>query len=120
MGKSQREKGQRGERAAREFWLQFFPDDEVSRNRQSHKGSSDGADLHVGRGGVGWKVEVKVGKKGTIPSLPYSAMAQAYEDPKDALPVVMMKQDRRPWLFVLDEATFRILLEPFHSDGNHG
>jgi hypothetical protein len=104
MGKAQREKGKRGERAtAKEIAERFGVD--------AHRGwqARDGADAPDVVGLPGWWIEVKTGKNLS----PKAALEQAdAARKKDDVPVAVLRYDRqRPmaimfwedWLFLVEK-----------------
>jgi len=92
MGKSQREKGKRGEReAARELTrLLGVP---VTRSQQ-YKGGQHSADLV---GAAGLHVEVKRTERLRL----YEAMEQAAEDAGENAPIVLHRRNGKRWLAIL-------------------
>ncbi len=93
MGRSQREKGKRGERlAAKAVSLAIrIP----ARRGVQFKGGADSADLEVQLEGVHW--EVKFVERESIRLW----MKQAQEDSGGKIPVVLSKRSREPWLITL-------------------
>ncbi len=95
MGKAQRDKGKRGERAAANLLRRTFPHlaDSIRRGWQSRFGGKDEPDIM----GLPWHVEVKVGKSPNIPA----AVKQALRDSKNGPILVMTKRDHEGWLVTM-------------------
>jgi hypothetical protein len=93
MGRSQREKGKRGERLAAKAVSQAIRI--PARRGVQFKGGADSADLEVQLEGVHW--EVKFVERESIRTW----MRQAQEDGGGKIPVVMSKRSREPWLITL-------------------
>lgn len=93
MGRSQREKGKRGERLAAKAVSQAIR--LPARRGVQFKGGADSADLEVAMEGVHW--EVKFVQRESIRSW----MRQAEEDSGGRVPVVLSKRSREPWLITL-------------------
>ena len=66
-----------------------------------HMGSPESADIVVAA--TPFHIEVKGGKR--TPN-PYEAIAQAKRDCGVSIPLVMVKKDNAPWLFVIHEDDF--------------
>jgi len=97
MGKSQREKGKRGERRVATGYRDAMPGADVKRGWQARTGK-DAPDVDAG--GIFW-VESKFGKQ---PS-PRAALLQAEADAaKGAIPVAHIKDDGKPAFVVLSES----------------
>lgn len=93
MGRSQREKGKRGERAAAKAVSAALG---VSARRGvQYKGGADSADLEVEIPGVHW--EVKFVERESVRTW----MAQACEESGGQVPVVLHKRSRGEWLVTL-------------------
>jgi len=93
MGRSQREKGKRGERAAAKALSAALG---VSARRGvQYKGGADSADLEVEIAGVHW--EVKFVERESIRTW----MAQACDESGGQVPVVLHKRSRGEWLLTL-------------------
>jgi hypothetical protein len=93
MGRSQREKGKRGERLAAKAVSQALRI--PARRGVQFKGGADSADLEVELDGVHW--EVKFVERESIRIW----MKQAAEDCGGKIPVVLSKKSREPWLITL-------------------
>jgi hypothetical protein len=93
MGRSQREKGKRGERLAAKAVAEAIG--LPARRGVQFKGGADSADLEVGLDGVHW--EVKFVERESIRAW----MHQAEEDSGGKIPVVLSKRSREPWLITL-------------------
>ena len=93
MGRSQREKGKRGERLAAKAVSQAIR--LPARRGVQFKGGADSADLEVELEGVHW--EVKFVERESIRSW----MKQAEADSGGLVPVVLSKRNREPWLITL-------------------
>lgn len=97
MGKSQKEKGKRGEREAADLLRASFPRhaDRIRRGAQSRFGGKDEPDIV----GLPFHVEVSAGK---APS-PHGKMMQAIADTegRDTPIVVLTKRDREEWLVTM-------------------
>ena len=93
MGRSQREKGKRGERWAAKAVSQAIRI--PARRGVQFKGGADSADLEVQLEGVHW--EVKFVERESIRTW----MRQAQEDGGGKIPVVLSKRSREPWLITL-------------------
>lgn len=93
MGRSQREKGKRGERLAAKAVSQAIRI--PARRGVQFKGGADSADLEVQLEGVHW--EVKFVERESIRTW----MRQAQEDGGAKIPVVLSKRSREPWLITL-------------------
>jgi len=93
MGRSQREKGKRGERLAAKAVSQAIR--LPARRGVQFKGGADSADLEVELEGVHW--EVKFVERESIRSW----MKQAEADSGGLVPVVLSKKAREPWLITL-------------------
>ena len=93
MGRSQRQKGKRGERlAARAVSAALGV---RARRGVQYKGGADSADIEVEIPGVHW--EVKFVERESVRAW----MAQAREECGDAVPVVLHKRSRGDWLLTL-------------------
>ena len=93
MGRSQREKGKRGERLAAKAVAQAIR--LPARRGVQFKGGADSADLEVDLEGVHW--EVKFVERESIRLW----MKQAQDDSGGKIPVVLSKRSREPWLITL-------------------
>ncbi len=93
MGRSQREKGKRGERLAAKAVSQAIRI--PARRGVQFKGGADSADLEVDLEGVHW--EVKFVERESIRLW----MKQAHDDSGGKIPVVLSKRSREPWLITL-------------------
>lgn len=93
MGRSQREKGKRGERLAAKAVSQAVRIQ--ARRGVQFKGGADSADLEVELDGVHW--EVKFVERESIRLW----MKQAQGDSGGKIPVVLSKKSREPWLITL-------------------
>lgn len=93
MGRSQREKGKRGERLAAKAVSKAIRI--PARRGVQFKGGADSADLEVQLEGVHW--EVKFVERESIRTW----MRQAQEDGGGKIPVVLSKRSREPWLITL-------------------
>ena len=98
MGKSQRDKGKRGEREAASKLSQIFGRP-VARSQQ-FKGGQHSADLD---NTPGLHVEVKRCERLRL----YDALQQAADDGADDIPLVLHRANRRPWIAIayLDDLT---------------
>lgn len=90
MGLRSRNKGKRGEREAAAEIRRLFRT-EASRGRQYH-GRDDAPDIVTGIPHVHF--EVKRAESLSI----YDALCQANDDAQDQIPVVLHRQNRRPWV----------------------
>lgn len=115
MGRSQREKGKRGERAWAEFLRERgFP---LARRVQQSRGEIDGPEVDDGATDHHWEV-----KCGARPN-PYRAYAQALRDVtrrrerglEERVPVVAVKRDREEWLVVLSAEHYLALLRDIYD-----
>ncbi len=93
MGRSQREKGKRGERSAAKAVSAAIR--LPARRGVQFKGGSESADLEVQLDGVHW--EVKFVERESIRAW----MKQAEADSGGKVPVVLSKRSREPWLVTL-------------------
>jgi malonyl CoA-acyl carrier protein transacylase len=93
MGRSQREKGKRGERLAAKAVSQAIRI--PARRGVQYQGGADSADLTVAIEGVHW--EVKFVERESIRAW----MKQAQDDSGGKIPVVLSKRSREPWLITL-------------------
>lgn len=93
MGLRSRNKGKRGEREAAAEVRRLFRT-EASRGRQ-FAGTDDSPDIRTAIESVHF--EVKRAESLRI----YEALAQAIEDAGDNIPVVLHKQNRRPWIAII-------------------
>ena len=93
MGLRSRNKGKRGEREAAAEVRRIFGTDAV-RGRQ-FQGSDESPDIVTGIEGVHF--EVKRAESFRL----YEALDQAIEDAGENIPVVLHRQNRRPWVVVL-------------------
>lgn len=93
MGRSQREKGKRGERLAAKAVAQAIR--LPARRGVQFKGGADSADLEVELEGVHW--EVKFVERESIRAW----IRQAEDDSGGKVPVVLSKRSREPWLITL-------------------
>lgn len=99
-GLKSREKGKRGERAARDWWRVNLGIQDVARGQQ-FKGGGNSPDI---TGTLRFHTEVKVGKQ--TPSV-YDAVCQCENEcPANKFPLVQLRKDRGQWLFILPEETF--------------
>lgn len=108
MGKSQRQKGQRGERWVANRWRDsgLYPD--AKRGAQQSRAGDTMADVE----GTPWWVEVKTGKQ--VPKFVYSSIEQA-EEATDGRPVIVVaKRDRQDAVVIMKLDTF----EEFVRDQN--
>lgn len=92
MGKMQREKGKRGERAAARVWNELFGSD--LRRSSQYCGQSDESDDIVGWPGLSFEVKW-VEKLNVLAALEKCAQDAA----DDCKPVLLHKRNRKPWLF---------------------
>jgi len=93
MGRSQREKGKRGERQAAKAVAEALG--VRARRGVQYKGGADSADLEVDIPGIHW--EVKFVERESIRTW----MAQACDESGGLVPVVMHKRSRGEWLVTL-------------------
>jgi hypothetical protein len=93
MGLKSRNKGKLGERSAAAEIRRLFRT-EAFRGRQ-FSGSDDSPDIITGIAGVHFEV------KRTETFRPYDALEQAVRDAGENLPVVLHKQNRKPWLAIV-------------------
>ena len=98
MGKKSRDKGKRVERLAVKWWRARGYS---AKRTAQHMGSPESADIVVAA--TPFHIEVKGGKR--TPN-PYEAIAQAKRDCGVSTPLVMVKKDNAPWLFVIHEDDF--------------
>lgn len=88
---SNRERGKRGEREARDAWNQHIAPGAI---RSAQANGKESADL-LGTGGI--HVEVKKRRKIAVQSF----MDQAVRDCAGKVPVVLMRQDRGGWMLMV-------------------
>ncbi len=93
MGLRSRNKGKRGEREAAAEVRKLFRT-EARRGRQ-FAGSDESPDIHTGIADVHFEV-----KRAEALRL-YDALAQAIDDAGDNVPVVLHKQNRKPWVAIV-------------------
>ena len=93
MGRKQRDKGQRGEREARDKLKKLF-DCHAERGRQHH-GRDDAPDVLTDIPVVHWEV------KRTEARRLQEAVAQAISDCGERVPVVLHKANRKDWLAIV-------------------
>lgn len=93
MGRSQREKGKRGERAAAKAVSAALR--VKARRGVQFKGGADSADIEVEIPGVHW--EVKFVERESVRAW----MAQAQAECGDGVPAVLHKRSREEWLVTL-------------------
>lgn len=103
MGKAQRDKGKRGERATAKEIAETF-------NVDAHRGwqARDGADAPDVVGLPGWWIEVKTGKNLS----PKAALVQADEARKpDDVPVAVLRYDRERPMAIMYWEDLRFLMK---------
>ena len=93
MGRKSRDKGQRGEREAASELRRLFGTD--ARRGRQYQGSDDAPDVISGIHGV--HVEVKRVEQLRL----YAAIEQAANDAGENIPVVLHKQNRKPWVAIV-------------------
>lgn len=96
MGRKSKEKGERGEREAAEALNAVFPNMECYRGKQ-YRGGPDSPDV---RSLWDWlHLEVKRTEKFSL----YGALEQADgEKPEGAIPAVLHRRNRKPWVVVIE------------------
>ena len=106
MSKSQRRKGQEGEREVARLLSDALGDQDVA--RQLGQERDGGADIYVGRGGGdGWALQVKRAEQVRI----HDWMLQAEADcPPECRPAVVARRNRGQWLVTIALDDFAILL----------
>lgn len=108
-GRMAKRKGAAGEREAAAKLLEIFPEGAFHRGRQYHGGPGT---PDVCSAIEGLHLEIKRTETLSV----YTAMDQAKYDAKDAVPVVLHRRSRKPWLAIveLDKLPELIkVLEPF-------
>ncbi len=95
MSRSQREKGKRGERDAAKALTAALRLETPARRGVQYQGGTDSADISVDIEGIHW--EVKFVERESIRAW----MQQAQEDAGSAVPVVLHRKSRSPWLVTL-------------------
>jgi len=95
MSRSQREKGKRGERAAAKAITAALRLANPARRGVQFQGGKDSADIRVDIEGIHW--EVKFVERESVRAW----MKQAADDAGDAIPVVLHRKSRSPWLVTL-------------------
>jgi|TARA_Y100000296_G_C5170608_1_gene257095 hypothetical protein len=110
MGKSQRTKGQRGEREACKLLREIFP--RACRHLEFQiQEAEEGRDIdNTGD----FAIQVKVGQQ--VPKKPYDFIEQIRDD-YDSIPVVMMKRDRKRWLVEMYADDFIEMLMSMKKEG---
>lgn len=119
MGKRSRDKGKRGEREASVKIARLFG---VSARRGcQYSGSPDSPDILAAVPGVHW--EVKRSERLRL----YEAVEQAMDDAGSAIPAVLYRANRRPWLAIVQLDDLPLLARRLadvcpdpeeHKDGN--
>ena len=111
MGKSQRDKGQRGEREV-VAWLTAHGYPGAGRGWQSRRGHAQ-CDAE----GTEWWIEVKRGKQVNV----RSAMRQAMGDRDERKPLVVWRDDQQPWMVSMHlEDAVRLFAGNDRGDGDDG
>jgi len=107
MGKASRDKGKRGERAARNEMKRLFPG-AVWQRGQQNRGDADSPDVEgvIGYGlngviKVRSHIEVKSGNTYKLGARAEAAIAQAIKDSKGRPVIVLTRVDRGPWRAVI-------------------
>lgn len=115
MGRSQRNKGARGELEACEALAGVWPN--LQRGLTQTRGGGDCPDID-GEGVPYW-IEVKRGKRAPHPSPAYE---QAQRATDGRAPLVMSRADRGPWLVTINVETFKALVrgQSGQPSGNPG
>ena len=112
IGRASRRKGKAGEREAAEFWREFYP--EARRNNQTRGARQEGADIV---GVPGWWPEIKRVKRiaaarwleKTLEDQGDYWIAKGEWSGQDKV-VVMAREDRGSWMFLVPPAVMRELL----------
>jgi hypothetical protein len=95
VSRSQREKGKRGERDAAKALTAALRLTKPARRGVQYQGGKDSADIRVDIEGIHW--EVKFVERESVRAW----MQQAQEDAGSAVPVVLHRKSRAPWLVTL-------------------
>lgn len=104
MGKSQRDKGLRGEREVVLFWRKLFPDAERHLEYQANK-AKEGIDIVLEKDRL--ECQVKIGN--TVPKKIYDFIGQMnYKE--QAFRFVQCRRDREDWLVILRAEDFKELV----------
>ena len=112
MGKMQRDKGCRWERAVAAMFREALPGEDIRRGWQARSGS-DEPDVIV----PGWWVEAKVGKAPPLMRALRQAQEAAEGDALKRTPIAVVKQDRCEPVVLLALDDFLALLGDWYERG---